>query len=331
VLPHAVVMVIALVSFAPALPALGDEPTPIDSSREASRSLRFTGVVRVEWLDGDDHHIERLRVRSWNGTMVVEGARELVAANTARFVYHRGLGWAMVWPAQLGAADRPSPDAKYRIVARGAGATIAGRETKAYDVRRRNGVVCERLHVDSRSGLILRREQYGADGELRRVVTFESLDTSMATPVSIPAKVTDETPDVVPRMSPSSPYRAPTTLAGGYRLIGAYRRAGAVQLLYSDGIYDLSVFEQRGRLDRGDLPVGGTRMALTSGRDAWRAAWPGGEVVVWQAGGAVYTAVGEAPLPDVLAAARSMPNAGRSGLLERLRQACHSLFDMFSR
>jgi hypothetical protein len=52
--------------------------------------------------------------------------------------------------------------------------------------------------------------------------------------------------------------------------------------------------------------------------------------VVWQAGGAVFTAVGEAPIDDVLAAATTMPSAGQPSLVEKLRRMCGSLLDLFS-
>ena len=46
---------------------------------------------------------------------------------------------------------------------------------------------------------------------------------------------------------------APARLADGYTRVGVFRRDGVVQVLYSDGIYDLSVFERRGVLDRREL------------------------------------------------------------------------------
>lgn len=315
----------ALVVAAPSTSAADD--SPIDASRQASRTLRFEGVVRVEWVDGAGRHSERVKVRSWNGTMAVEGATDLAATDRARFVYHRGLGWAMVWPAELVSDDRPSPDTKYRVVAMGSGPTVAGRATNLVEVRR-GSVRCELVYTDATTGLVLRREQYDVTGDLRRIVTFETLDTNTTTPVSLPARVADKSPDTVPGMSPSAPYRAPAALGSGYELIGAYRQSGTVHLLYSDGIYDLSVFEQRGRLDRSDLPTG-RRHVMLAGRDAWQVSWPGGEVVMWQAGGAVFTAVGEAPIDDVLAAARTMPSAGQPSLVEKLRRMCRTLLDPF--
>lgn len=326
--PGVVALAAALVLVVGA-PAVDADDAPIEASREASRWLAFEALVRVEWNDAAGHHTELLTVRSRDGKMVVDGGRDVAASERARFVYQHGLGWTLVWPASLRVDDRPRPQTKYRIVERGSGPTIAGRSTEVVEVRRR-GAVWERLFVDADTGLALRREQYGADGIPRRVVTFELLVTG-ATPVSVPAVTVDHSPDTVPGMRPSAPYRAPEELGAGYRLVGAYRQPdGALHLLYSDGVYDLSVFEKRGRLDRDDLPAARRHVSLAGGRDGWRVAWPGGEVVVWQAGGAVFTAVGGAPFADVLAAARTMPSAGSPSVAEKLRRMCRTFLDMFA-
>jgi hypothetical protein len=316
----------AAAALAVAVPAVAQD-SPVETSREASRWLAFEGVVRVEWIDGEDRRAERVTVRSWDGTMTVKGALELTASERARFVYQRGLGWAMVWPDEQRIDERPSPTAKYRIVRRGEGPTIAGRGTEAVEVRRRRDV-WERVYLDADTGLALRREQFDARGHPRRIVTFESIAMG-TTPVPVPLAAEDQTPPTVARKRPAAPYRAPAALGSGYRLVGAYRQDGGVHLLYSDGVYDLSVFEQRGRLAGDGLPAGRRRVELAGGRDGWRVAWPGGEIVMWQAGGAVFTAVGEGPFTDVLAAVRTMPRAGNPSLVEKLRRVCRSFLDGF--
>ena len=115
-------------------------------------------------------------------------------------------------------------------------------------------------------------------------------------------------------------------LTEGFQRLGVYRRSGVTQALYSDGLYDLSVFEQRGRLRRDDVPVGGTRVAV-GGAAGWSYAWPGGNLIVWEAGGSVLTAVSDAPLEQLLAAARSVPPPASRGasFWAKLRAACATL------
>jgi hypothetical protein len=53
-----------------------------------------------------------------------------------------------------------------------------------------------------------------------------------------------------------------------------------------------------------------------------RFVWAGGQVVLWQAGSAAYTVVGDGGSDDVLSAARSVP-AGRSlSTWQQVRQTC---------
>jgi hypothetical protein len=95
-------------------------------------------------------------------------------------------------------------------------------------------------------------------------------------------------------------------------------------VVYSDGLYDLSVFQQRGRLDRDKLPSA-TRVPIGADQ-GWHYAWPGGHVVVWAASGTVYTAVSDAPLEQMVTAVRTLPPARASRpLLRQLRQVCRAL------
>jgi hypothetical protein len=124
----------------------------------------------------------------------------------------------------------------------------------------------------------------------------------------------------------SSPAMAPVGLAEGYSRVGVYKREGTVQILYSDGIYDLSVFERRGALDRRDLGREGGQVKVGNAA-GWRYAWPGGQVVLWQAGDTVFTVVSDAPLDQVLVAARDLPVpvVRRPSVLERLRSIARTV------
>jgi hypothetical protein len=123
-----------------------------------------------------------------------------------------------------------------------------------------------------------------------------------------------------------APFRAPAWLDGEYRRVGAFVRGHVVHVLYSDGLHALSLFAQAGRLKSGDLPKGGERVRIGRG-GAVRWSWPGGDVVTWEAGGLVYTAVGDAPLEDVALAAASMPSARRLPLADRLRRTCRGVIE----
>jgi hypothetical protein len=59
----------------------------------------------------------------------------------------------------------------------------------------------------------------------------------------------------------------------------------------------------------------------------WRYPWPGGQLVVWSAGGKVYTAVSDAPVDQVLTAVRSLPPvpSRELSLLGKIKRACQAL------
>src|SRR5438132_549901 len=101
-----------------------------------------------------------------------------------------------------------------------------------------------------------------------------------------------------------------------------------VQVVYSDGTYDMSVFEQRGRLGSEAAPRGG-RPVRVGGSKGWQYTWPGGQVVLWQAGRTVYTVVADAPYDDVLGAIRTVKESSGPSVAYRFRQACRSLVGAF--
>jgi hypothetical protein len=111
--------------------------------------------------------------------------------------------------------------------------------------------------------------------------------------------------------------------------VGAYTHAGIVQLVYGDGLYDVSLFQQHGRVESSDLPAH-RRSVRFDGRSAWQFSWPGGEGLMWTAGRTVYTLVGDIPPDDLIAVASSVPVHRSSSVGHRLRQACRSVVESFS-
>jgi sigma-E factor negative regulatory protein RseB len=90
-----------------------------------------------------------------------------------------------------------------------------------------------------------------------------------------------------------------------------------VQLFYSDGLFGVSVFEQKGELDWSGLPAGGDARAV-AGQDGRRYRTPAGVVTVWQSDEVVYTAVADAPDDQVDELLADVASAGTSSALERV-------------
>lgn len=310
----------------PAVAALAADEGPLQTAGRAAEQVAFDGTLRVRWFDGNGERSDLLSVQAANGSVVVRGGSAAMASLHQRLVEHAGGVWDLLWPSDQVGSGRPPADRKYQLV-NGPATTVADRPANVVEVRQ-GGAVLERLALDQATGLLLRREQYeeGAAGTAgtppaapSRTIEFETITfgSGVAAP-DAPRTVVNVAPKVV-----TAP-KAAQVLDGGYQRVGTYKRSGVTQALYSDGLYDLSVFQQEGRLDRSHLPSGAA-IDLSNSRGVGYA-WAGGHVVVWATSGIVYTAVSDAPLDQVLAAARSLPLAtGSVSLIRRLRQVCRSL------
>lgn len=318
-------MVVALSLVAvPATVAGADvDDRPLQVAGDAAAKLTFVGVLQVRWSDGRQDHQEILSVQAANGSVVVRGGNSVMASPQQRLVEHAGGVWDLLWPVDVVGSGRPSPDVKYQLV-EAAPVVVSQRPARVVEVRH-DGSLLERLALDQATGLLLRREQFEGGTRPYRTVEFESLVVDSSTPSpAMPRKVVNAVPKVVRAAKVPAGLSAPQALSDGYARVGVYRRSGVVQALYSDGLYDLSVFEQPGRLDGGKLPAG--TPVTVRGRTGRHYAWPGGHVVVWEASGTVYTAVSDAPLQQVVTAVRSLPAPAPSHpFLRQLRQVCRTL------
>ena len=324
--------VLILLGVVVAAPASATGPAPLERARHAAEHTAFEGVVEVRWRDGEAIKSERLSVEAAGGALVVKGANQVMAQPAfGRLISHGGGGWEELWLPSLAPGPRPDGASKYRTTESGGGPPVAGRATRVVEIHR-NGALLERILLDTQTDLLLARDQFDAQGTVVRRLAFESVKVGTATaPPAEPRSPSRHAPRAVVPGRLASPAAAPDTLADGYERMGVYRTGAVQHVLYSDGVYDLSVFEQQGRLRREDVPSAGEPVAVGSA-SGWRYAWPGGQLVVWSAGGNVFTAVSDAPADQVLAAVRSLPTLpGRQlSLLGKVRRACQALMEPLS-
>jgi sigma-E factor negative regulatory protein RseB len=175
--------------------------------------------------------------------------------------------------------------------------------------------VAGRFWVDDDSGLLLRRELYDANGHAVRSTVFLDLrvDEASADPQRTVPATFGEAPARIPsprstrseRLLDESELIAlrtegwilPDVLPGGLllyraRAVDVHDGEDAVHLTYSDGLFSLSLFAQRGRLDASALhgfeadELGGAAVYRRSG--LYRQ-------VVWASDDTVYTLVSDAP------------------------------------
>lgn len=184
----------------------------------------------------------------------------------------------------------------------------------------------ERLFVDVDTGLVVRRETFGADGVARRVVAFtelEVVDLDFEPPEGLEDRqrgaervLSEEGLAILGNLG----WAVPRELPGGFRLRHGTAlpesSGSSLHLVYTDGLYTLSVYEQFGRLDT-DAVAGATRQDA-AGRPIYR--WPGAEPerVVWPAGELTFTGVSDAPTEVVLSAVAGLPGEGPPSVGRRL-------------
>ena len=165
--------------------------------------------------------------------------------------------WHDAGPDQL-----PSPSEKWDLTTAD-GPRIVDRPTTVIVARDRDGRVRARLYVDRATGLLLRREVLDTQGRTVHEVTFVALSNvdstapGQATADHAAAPTSSAANDRLTKVPDG--YVAPSSAGEGFHLVARYRQGGGVvQLFYSDGLFNVSVFEQPGELDWGALPSGGT-------------------------------------------------------------------------
>ena len=172
-------------------------------------------------------------------------------------------------------------------------------------VRRTDRKLVERLWVHPESGVVYRRELYGADGALVGLSTILDMkwgesSARMETPDGPPVKKAKQT----------TGSRAPAELAYGYALVKAYAIEAhgrpTEHWVYSDGMHTLSVFRTKGTLDRPD----GFEKVSFEGGSVW--AGPGPGTFTWEGDGHTWTLVAEETQLAPAKLTGDFPRGGRS-------------------
>ncbi|MCU1459556.1 MAG: sigma regulatory protein MucB/RseB [Actinomycetia bacterium] len=284
----------------------------LDGTRQAVTSHDFDGVMVVEWSDRGGR-IQRTTVPVTNddGRLRIQGLQTHMGAGPSEIVM--GDQHALVMWTQAEDAAVPSASKKYRLTVQD-GPAVAGRTTTLVEARAAGAQrTSARFFVDRETGILLRSQQFGADGRLVRSVSFMQISEPVAAPAPKATAPPSSSYAARATRTVAKPFRAPARAGTGYALVGRYQMPnGTVQLFYSDGLFDVSLFQQKGHLDWGGLPAGGTD-AKVAGRTARRYVIPGGVALVWDARGVVYTCVTDAPSADLAAFVSAFPTDSGSG------------------
>src|SRR5262245_16658442 len=277
-----------------------DAEDALARAQTATVSEDFSGVVQIEWLSDGSWQVARVPVNGAGGTVQVgAGTRKAEGRGDDRWVADVS-GWQAGWKQPV-AGNTPSPSKHWKLTL-AKGPEIADRTTNvvtATDPKTKTPRL--KVYVDRDTGVMLRREVLNRQGDVVRSVGFvdvKKLGGARSMPPATP-KAKDAAP--VKLGSVPKGYDAPTRIAGRYVLVGRYLRDdGTVQLYYSDGLFGISLFEQRGALDWNGLPRGGGGVEVGDERGRnYEVA--GGTVLVWEHDEVTLTAVSDATRQDLKA------------------------------
>jgi sigma-E factor negative regulatory protein RseB len=335
-------------------PSVNDPPwrAVLERAASAAASVPYAGeALWVSWAENGDTRAVTLEVsNSGSGRITMASAAHYsvtVDDHGSRFIDHQA-GWLVPLPG----TDPASPargldllERKYRVVVAGSDELLDRACTRVDVFRRDDRSLRERLWLDDASGLLLRRETYDGEERRERLVTYLSLDLHPR--ASGPPRGEGHGAGRLEHLEhgvvaiASDRFAAlreagwvvPSPLPAGYQLTGGYGvslQAGQpLQLVYSDGLYAVSLFEQRGALDPASLPRGARTVDELGGR-AYE--WPGATPrrMVWEAQGTIFSLVGDAPRHELLEIARSLPQPVAPPVSERLRRGFRTLWSWLS-
>lgn len=190
--------------------------------------------------------------------------------------------------------------------------TIAGRPAEEVEAHRPDGTLAARFWLDRATGLLLRRDLVAPDGTVVASTTFTAIRLGRAAVGPLPPLASDPWSATLDDTELAARRAAGCTCAlalpGGLTLLHARVSSDddagppdVVHLLYSDGLSEVSVFDQVGRLDPDSdaLSDQGFQSTTYAGVPVLeRAVGAGGPDAVsewvWQCGRSVVTMVGPA-------------------------------------
>ena len=214
----------------------------------------------------------------------------------------------------------------YVAVYQGSG-SAAGKSASIVEVFRFDGSVAARYWLDRKTMLPLRRELYDTSDKVVSEDSFvqvkfgalaqppQAARSARSAQAAQSAWVAAGAPAKFLTSLTGQGLRVPATLPGGlplYKAASTKTTSGEiVELEYSDGLYVVSLFVQRGTL-AADMP--GWRQVRVGGQQAYVS----GHSVTWAGPGYVYTVIADAPPQTVTQVVQALPRSGSPGVLDRL-------------
>jgi sigma-E factor negative regulatory protein RseB len=218
----------------------------------------------------------------------------------------------------------------YVAVYRGRGAAV-GRAAAVVELYRFDGSLAARYWLDKQTMVPLRRQLFGTSEQVVSQDSFAQVKFgALAVPqvvgmvaVKAQSQAAAQRPTWAAVVTPAAflsslagqGWQVPASLPGGLPLYAAAwtKTTGGkvVDLEYSDGLYVVSLFVQRGSLA---ADMSGWQQVSVGGQQAFVS----GDSVTWAGLGFVYTMIADTPAQTVTQVVGTLPSSGSPGVLGRL-------------
>lgn len=300
----------------------GDEPSAVVELRRAlaaPQRLGYVGVLVIRSIDAGGTASFRIEVRHVPG----QGTRFDVLRQNGKV-----RGESFITEPRVGSGEPTGKPldalaAAYDLHAEGR-QEIGGRTATVVSASQ-HGQVTARFWIDVRTGLLLQRALY-ADGQLVRWSGYSSIDVDRHgfMPHLPPELAAPETTVLSKTAAPALNdlgWTCPQSLTPRFQLTLLHQvdiDGGVMRAEYTDGLSNISVFEERGSLDTSALHdfhgvlVAGNLVYVKAGLPM---------LAVWESGGTVFTVVTDAPRAMADALISRLPHAAsqeQSGVVTRI-------------
>ena len=320
---------VTLVSPAAAL-AANDGRALYAQAVAADDSVSYSGTLTSVVYEGDHAastvaRIEHKAPNAWRIWYVAPAnayGRMIVSNESLTYRYEPALNrvysydWSNTAPGIVAPVDVARVEANYSVDI-GPASSVAGRKTTTLSlVSKHTGTLAQRIWIDNQTRLILRRENYTADGSVGSKSSFDSIRVGMTLPkdlfnLTVPsgmtlvsgasyAKTTTNTSELV--KSADFKFATPKYLPNGFVLergsVASHDGVNTVELVYGDGLRTFSLFENAtGRLPRFEQ---GEAEPIHIGDVSGKYAEVSGQALAsWNAGGLNFTIVGDLSTKEI--------------------------------
>ncbi len=300
----------------------GDEPSAVGELRRAlaaPQRLGYVGVLVIRSVSDGGTASFRIEVQHVPG----QGTRFDVLRQNGKV-----RGESFIKEPRVGSGDATGKSlnalaAAYDLHAEGR-QEIGGRTATVVSASQ-HGQVTARFWIDVRTGLLLQRVLY-ADGQLVRWSGYSSIDVNRHgfMPHLPPELAAPQTTVLSKTAAPALNdlgWTCPQSLTPRFQLSllhQVHTGGGVMRAEYTDGLSNISVFEERGSLDTSALDdfhgvlVAGNLVYLKAGLPM---------LAVWESGGTVFTVVTDAPRAMADALIARLPHVAsqeQSGVVTRI-------------